>query len=59
MDLRMGGLMLQKLGNDVTVVFQPQTTTDLSTQPFTNSGEPIIKTITMPSDKGFLRIQAR
>jgi len=59
MDLRMGGLMLQKLGTDVTVVFQPQTTTDLSTQPFTNSGEPIIKTITMPSDKGFLRIQAR
>ena len=59
MDLRMDGLMLQKQGTDVTVSFQPQTTTNLSTQAFTNNGTPINKTITMPGDKGFLRIQAR
>jgi hypothetical protein len=59
MDLRMGGLMLQKQGTDVTVSFQPQTTTNLSTQAFTNNGTPINKTITMPGDKGFLRIQAQ
>jgi hypothetical protein len=59
MDLRMGGLMIQKQGTDATVVFQPQTTTDLATIPFTNSGTPITNTIPMPGDKGFLRIQAR
>jgi hypothetical protein len=59
MDLRMGGLMIQKQGADAMVVFQPQTTTDLATQPFTNNGTPITNTIPMPGDKGFLRIQAR
>ena len=59
MDLRMGGLMIQKQGNNATVVFQTQTTTDLATQPFTNTGTPITNTLPMAGDKGFLRIQAR
>jgi len=59
MDLRMGGAMVRKQGNAATVVFQPQTTTDLATQPFTNNGTPITNTIPMPGSKGFLRIQAR
>jgi hypothetical protein len=59
MDLRMGGLMIQKEGTNCTVVFQTQTTIDLATQPFTNNGTPITNTIAMPGDKGFLRIQAK
>ncbi len=58
MDLRMGGLMVQKQGGNAVISFQPQTTTDL-TQPFTNNGTPITNTIPMPGNKGFLRIQAR
>jgi hypothetical protein len=58
LDLAMGGLMMQKQGLNITVVFQPQTTTDLATIPFTNSGTPITNTIPMPEDKGFIRIQA-
>jgi len=57
-DLRMGGLMIQKQGNNTTVVFQTQTTTNLS-QPFTNIGTPITNAVPMTGDKGFLRIQAR
>jgi len=59
MDLRMGGLMLQKQGTNAVVTFQPQTTTDLNAQPFTNSGTPITNTVPMPGNKGFLRIQAK
>jgi hypothetical protein len=59
MDLRMGGAMVQKHGNSATIVFQPQTTMDLATQPFTNNGTPVTNTIPMPGSKGFLRIQAR
>ena len=59
MDLRMNGLMIQKQGNNATLVFQTQTTADLATQPFTNNGTPITNTVPMPSNKGFLRIQAR
>jgi hypothetical protein len=58
MDLRMGGLMIQKQGTDATIVFQPQTTTDLATLPFTNNGTPITNTVPMPEDKGFLRVEA-
>jgi hypothetical protein len=59
MDLRMGGLMIQKHGTDATIVFQPQTTTDLAAQPFTNNGTPVTNTIPMPGRKGFLRINAQ
>ncbi len=58
MDLRMGGLMLQKQGSNAVVTFQPQTTTDLATQPFTNNGTAITNEIPMPGNKGFIRIQA-
>jgi hypothetical protein len=58
MDLRMGGLMIQKQGTEATIVFQPQTTTDLVTLPFTNNGPPITNTVPMLGDKGFLRVGA-
>lgn len=58
MDLRMGGLMIQRQGTNAVVSFQPQTTTDL-TQPFTNNGTPITNTIPMPGNKGFIRINAK
>jgi formylglycine-generating enzyme required for sulfatase activity len=58
MDLRMGGLMIQKIGANAVVSFQPQTTTDL-TLPFTNNGTPITNTVPMPGNKGFLRINAK
>jgi hypothetical protein len=59
MDLRMNGAMVRKEGETATVVFQPQTTTDLATQPFTNNGTPITNVIPMPGNKGFLRIQIK
>jgi hypothetical protein len=57
MDLRMGGLMIQKQGSNATINFQPQTTTDLAL-PFTNNGTPITNQIPMPGNKGFIRIRA-
>jgi hypothetical protein len=59
MDLRMGGLMIQRQGSSANIVFQPQTTTDLATQPFTNNGTPITNAIPMPGNKGFIRINAK
>jgi sulfatase modifying factor 1 len=59
MDLRMGGAMMQKEGDTATVVFQPQTTTDIANHPFTNNGTPVTNVIPMPGNKGFLRIQAK
>jgi hypothetical protein len=59
MDLRMGGAMVRKTGATATLVFQPQTTMDLATQPFTNNGTAITNEILMPGNKGFLRIQAK
>ena len=57
MDLAMGGLMVQKQGSSATVVFQTQTTTNLS-QSFTNNGTPITNTVPMPGNTGFLRVRA-
>lgn len=59
MDLRMGGLMIQKQSSNATVSFQLQTTTDLATLPFANNGAPVVKEIPMPEQKGFLRIQVK
>ena len=59
MDLRMGGLMIQKTGTNAAVSFQPQTTTDLATEPFTNNGTPITHEISVPGNKGFIRINAK
>lgn len=58
MDLRMGGLMVPKAGGVATVTFQPQTTTDLKSHPFTNNGAPITFDLPMPADKGFMRWKA-
>ena len=58
MDLRMGGLMVPKAGGVATVTFQPQTTTDLKSYPFTNNGAPITFDLPMPADKGFMRWKA-
>ncbi len=58
MDLRMGGLMIQKQGTSATVFFQPETTTDLASIPFADNGLPMTKTFEMPENKHFLRIQA-
>ncbi|MBU3664861.1 MAG: hypothetical protein FGM15_03150 [Chthoniobacterales bacterium] len=58
MDLRMGGVMVQKKGSNAVVTFQPQTTVDL-TQPFTNNGTAITNMIPMPGNKGFIRIHAK
>jgi hypothetical protein len=49
--------MVQKQGSNAVVVFQSQTTMDLS-QPFTNNGVAVTNHIPMPSNKGFIRIQA-
>jgi hypothetical protein len=57
MDLRLAGLMIQKQGSNAVVSFQPQTTTDLQTIPFTNNGAVITNVIPMPSTKGFLRVR--
>jgi hypothetical protein len=57
MDLAVGGLMVQKQGSSATVVFQTQTTTNLS-QSFTNNGTPITNTVPMPGNTGFLRVRA-
>ena len=59
MDLNLGGVMIQKSGATVTVSVQMQTSTNLVTQPFTNSGTPVqLPPVSMPSDKGFLRVRA-
>lgn len=58
MDLRMGGVMVQRQGSNAVVTFQPQTTTDLGIVPFTNNGPPITNQVLMPGNKGFIRIRA-
>jgi len=59
MDLAIGALMIQKQGTNATVVFQPQSTTDLATLPFTNNGTPITNTVPIPGNKGFIRINVK
>ncbi len=58
MDFSMGLMMIQKQGSDAVVALQPQTTTDLN-QPFTDNGSPITHRISMPGDKGFIRIHLK
>lgn len=56
-DLRLGGLMIQKSGSNVTVDLQLQATPDLST-PFTNYGAPVPFQVTLPGNRQFLRVRA-
>jgi Tol biopolymer transport system component len=57
MDLNLGGLMLQKQGDSVTLNLEIQKTDDLGTTPFTPF-ENISLPVTMPGNKGFLRVRA-
>ena len=59
MDLRMGGVMIQKHGSNAIVEFQPQLSTNLTTDPFEDHGSPVTWTIPMPAEKGFIRIRAK
>jgi hypothetical protein len=59
LDLRLDGFLMQRQGSNAVVTFQPQMTTDLATQPFTNSGTPVTNIIPMPGNKSFIRIQAK
>jgi hypothetical protein len=57
MDLNLGGLMLQKQGDSVTLNLEIQKTDDLVTTPFAPF-ENISLPVTMPGNKGFLRVRA-
>lgn len=59
MDLRMDGLMIPKAGGVATIAFQPQTTTNLATEPFTNNGAPITFEIPLSANHGFMRVEAK
>lgn len=56
-DLNLGGVMLQKIGSNVVVNLQLQTTPDLSTS-FINIGQPVEIEVNLPGNKHFLRIRA-
>ncbi len=56
-DLNLGGVILQKNGNNAVVSLQLQTTPDLSMS-FTNHAAPIDIPIDLPGNKHFLRIRA-
>jgi len=56
-DLNLGGVMIQKTGNNAMVKLQLQSTPDISTS-FTNRGLPIEIPLDLPGEKHFLRIRA-
>ena len=56
-DLNLGGVMIQKSGDNAVVNLQLQTTPDLSTS-FTNHGDPVPIEVNLPGSKNFLRIRA-
>ena len=56
-DLNLGGVMIQKSGDNAVVNLQLQTTPDLSTS-FTNHGQPVEIEVNLPGNKHFLRIRA-
>ena len=57
MDLNLGGVVVRKAGDGVSVRLQFQTTADLSTS-FTNHSTPIDIPVDLPGDKHFLRVRA-
>lgn len=57
MDLNVGSLMIQRVGQNAVLKMQLQMSSDLATQPFTNYGSPITNSIPMPGNKGFIRIR--
>ncbi|MFM8365491.1 MAG: hypothetical protein ACKOAS_10110, partial [Verrucomicrobiota bacterium] len=58
MDLNLGGVMLQKLGGNVTLNLELQKTDNLGTTPFSPYGNYTIQ-LNMPENKSFLRVRAK
>jgi hypothetical protein len=58
MDLNLGGVMLQKLGGNVTLNLELQKTDNLGTIPFSHFGNYSIQ-LNMPQNKSFLRVRAQ
>ena len=56
-ELNLGGVMIQKSGDNAVVNLQLQTAPDLSAA-FTNYGEPVPIEVNLPGNKHFLRIRA-
>lgn len=57
MDLNVGTLMLQRVGQNAILKMQFQTSANLATQPFTDVGLPITNSIPMPGRVGFVRVR--
>jgi len=57
MDLNVGSLMIQRVGQNAVLSMQIETTSDIATQPFTAVGSPISHAVSMPGSKGFLRVR--
>lgn len=57
MDLNVGSLMIQRVGENAVLNLQIQISSDINTQPFTDFGEPFMQSIPMPGKKGFLRVR--
>jgi sugar lactone lactonase YvrE len=58
MDLNLGGVMLQKSGNQASVRFKVESKMDLRDPAWTDRGTYLLPPIDMPGSKGFLRIRA-
>jgi hypothetical protein len=58
MDLNLGGVMLQKSGNQASVRFKVESKMDLRDPSWTDRGTYLLPPIDMPGSKGFLRIRA-
>jgi formylglycine-generating enzyme required for sulfatase activity len=58
MELNMGGLMMQKSGNQISVRFKVQSKMNLEDPHWTEEGTYLLPPVTMPGNKGFLRIRA-
>jgi len=58
MELNLGGLMMQKTGNQVSVSFKVQSKMNLEDPTWTDVGTYLLPPVTMPENKGFLRIRA-
>jgi hypothetical protein len=58
MDLKLGGVMMQKSGNQASVRFKVETKMDMRDPAWTDKGTYLLPPIDMPGSKGFLRISA-
>jgi hypothetical protein len=58
MDLNLGGVMIQKSGNQASVRFKVESKMDLRDPSWTDRGTYLLPPLEMPGSKGFLRIRA-